>query len=86
MAWLPATSTTVRDSCRAIDASRTIDAWRSSAASASISTRRWSADRLSVPVLDMPCDDLGGSEDVDTAAELDALRAGGPVTGAASAR
>jgi molybdenum cofactor cytidylyltransferase len=41
---------------------------------------------LSVPVLDMPCDDLGGGEDVDTAAELDALRAGGPVTGAASAR
>ena len=41
---------------------------------------------LSVPVLDMPCDDLGGGEDVDTPAELDALRAGGPVTGAASAR
>jgi molybdenum cofactor cytidylyltransferase len=41
---------------------------------------------VSVPVLDMPCDDLGGGEDVDTAAELDALRAGGPVTGAASAR
>jgi molybdenum cofactor cytidylyltransferase len=41
---------------------------------------------LSVPVLDVPCDDLGGGEDVDTPAELDALRAGGPVTGAASAR
>ena len=38
---------------------------------------------LSVPVLDIPCDDLGGGEDVDTRAELDALRAGGPVTGAA---
>jgi CTP:molybdopterin cytidylyltransferase MocA len=37
---------------------------------------------LSVPVLDVPCDDLGGGEDVDTPAELDALRAGGPVTGA----
>jgi len=36
---------------------------------------------LSVPVLDVPCDDLGGGEDVDTPAELDALRAGGPVTG-----
>jgi CTP:molybdopterin cytidylyltransferase MocA len=39
---------------------------------------------LSVQVLDVPCDDLGGGEDVDTPAELDALRAGGPVTGAAS--
>jgi CTP:molybdopterin cytidylyltransferase MocA len=39
---------------------------------------------LSVPVLDVPCDDLGGGEDVDTPAELDALRAGGPVTGAAA--
>jgi molybdenum cofactor cytidylyltransferase len=39
---------------------------------------------LSVPVLDVPCDDLGGGEDVDTPAELDALRAGGPVTGAAT--
>ena len=38
---------------------------------------------LSVQVLDIPCDDLGGGEDVDTPAELDALRAGGPVTGAA---
>ena len=38
---------------------------------------------LSVPVRDIPCDDLGGGEDVDTRDELDALRAGGPVTGAA---
>ena len=36
---------------------------------------------LSVPVRDIPCDDLGGGEDVDTPAELDALMAGGPVTG-----
>ena len=36
---------------------------------------------LSVPVRDIPCDDLGGGEDVDTRAELDALRAGGPVGG-----
>jgi molybdenum cofactor cytidylyltransferase len=35
---------------------------------------------LSVPVRDVPCDDLGGGEDVDTPAELNALRAGGPVT------
>ena len=35
---------------------------------------------LSVSVRDVPCDDLGGGEDVDTPAELDALRAGGPVT------
>jgi len=41
---------------------------------------------LSVPVLDVPCDDLGGGEDVDTPAELDALRAGGPVSGATPAR
>lgn len=41
---------------------------------------------MSVPVLDVPCDDLGGGEDVDTPAELDALRAGGPVTGAATTR
>jgi len=41
---------------------------------------------LSVPVLDVPCDDLGGGEDVDTPAELDALRAGGPVTGSTAAR
>ena len=39
---------------------------------------------LSGRVLDIPCDDLGGGEDVDTPAELDALRAGGPVTGAAA--
>jgi CTP:molybdopterin cytidylyltransferase MocA len=38
---------------------------------------------LSVPTLDVPCDDIGGGEDVDTPAELDALRAGGPLTGAA---
>ncbi len=37
---------------------------------------------LSVPVREVPCDDLGGGEDVDTPAELDALRAGGPVTAA----
>jgi CTP:molybdopterin cytidylyltransferase MocA len=37
---------------------------------------------LSVPVHDIPCDDLGGGEDVDTPSELDALRSGGPVTGA----
>jgi CTP:molybdopterin cytidylyltransferase MocA len=37
---------------------------------------------LSVPVRDIPCDDLGGGEDVDTPSELDTLRAGGPVTGA----
>ena len=41
---------------------------------------------MSVPVLDVPCDDLGGGEDVDTPAELDTLRAGGPVTGAATTR
>jgi CTP:molybdopterin cytidylyltransferase MocA len=35
---------------------------------------------LSVQVLDVPCDDIGGGEDVDTPAELDALRAGGPLT------
>ena len=35
---------------------------------------------MSVQVLDLPCDDLGGGEDVDTRAELDALRAGGPMT------
>jgi molybdenum cofactor cytidylyltransferase len=38
---------------------------------------------LSAQVLDVPCDDLGGGEDVDTRAQLDALRAGGPVTGPA---
>ena len=37
---------------------------------------------LSVAVRDVPCDDLGGGEDVDTPAELNALRAGGPVTAA----
>ena len=37
---------------------------------------------LSAQVRDVPCDDLGGGEDVDTPAELDALRAGGPVTAA----
>jgi molybdenum cofactor cytidylyltransferase len=41
---------------------------------------------LSARVLDVPCDDLGGGEDVDTPGELDALRAGGPLTGAAPAR
>ena len=41
---------------------------------------------LSVPVLDVACDDLGGGEDVDTPAELDALRAGGPVSGTTSMR
>ena len=41
---------------------------------------------LSVQVLDVPCDDLGGGDDVDTPAELDALRAGGPVTGDATSR
>ena len=40
---------------------------------------------MSVPVFDVPCDDLGGGEDVDTPAELDALRAGGPLPGAAPA-
>ena len=34
---------------------------------------------MSVPVREVACDDLGGAEDVDTPAELDALRAGGPV-------
>ena len=37
---------------------------------------------MSVQVHGIPCDDLGGGEDVDTPAELGALRAGGPVTGA----
>jgi molybdenum cofactor cytidylyltransferase len=41
---------------------------------------------LSVAVLDIPCEDLGGGEDVDTPAELDALRAGGPITGATPPR
>jgi CTP:molybdopterin cytidylyltransferase MocA len=34
---------------------------------------------LSVGTREIPCDDLGGGEDVDTPAQLDALRAGGPV-------
>jgi CTP:molybdopterin cytidylyltransferase MocA len=34
---------------------------------------------LSVRTRDVPCDDLGGGGDVDTRAQLDALRAGGPV-------
>jgi len=39
---------------------------------------------MSVQTREVPCDDLGGGEDVDTPAELDALRAGGPVTPAAN--
>jgi CTP:molybdopterin cytidylyltransferase MocA len=35
---------------------------------------------MSVAVREVPCDDLGGGEDVDTREELDALRAGGPLT------
>jgi molybdenum cofactor cytidylyltransferase len=35
---------------------------------------------LSVSTREVPCDDLGGGEDVDTQAQLDALRAGGRVT------
>jgi molybdenum cofactor cytidylyltransferase len=34
---------------------------------------------LSVRTREVPCDDLGGGVDVDTPAQLDALRAGGPV-------
>jgi molybdenum cofactor cytidylyltransferase len=34
---------------------------------------------LSVRTREVPCDDLGGGVDVDTQAQLDALRAGGPV-------
>jgi CTP:molybdopterin cytidylyltransferase MocA len=34
---------------------------------------------LSVSTREVPCDDLGGGEDVDTPAQLDTLRAGGPV-------
>jgi CTP:molybdopterin cytidylyltransferase MocA len=34
---------------------------------------------LSVTTREVPCDDLGGGEDVDTPAQLDALRSGGPV-------
>ena len=35
---------------------------------------------MKVGTADVPCDDLGGGEDVDTRAQLDALRSGGPVT------
>ena len=34
---------------------------------------------ISMPTREVPCDDLGGGQDVDTPAQLDALRAGGPV-------
>jgi molybdenum cofactor cytidylyltransferase len=34
---------------------------------------------LSVNSREVPCDDLGGGEDIDTPAQLDTLRAGGPV-------
>jgi CTP:molybdopterin cytidylyltransferase MocA len=34
---------------------------------------------LSVQSREVPCEDLGGGEDVDTPDQLDALRAGGPV-------
>ncbi len=34
---------------------------------------------LSVQTHEIACDDLGGGEDVDTPAQLDALRSGGPV-------
>ena len=34
---------------------------------------------ISMQTREIPCDDLGGGEDVDTPAQLDALRAGGPV-------
>jgi molybdenum cofactor cytidylyltransferase len=34
---------------------------------------------ISVQTREVPCDDLGGGQDVDTPAQLDALRAGGPV-------
>ena len=34
---------------------------------------------LRVRTREVPCDDLGGGQDVDTPAQLDALRAGGPV-------
>jgi CTP:molybdopterin cytidylyltransferase MocA len=34
---------------------------------------------MSVQTREVPCDDLGGGEDVDTPDELDTLRAGGPV-------
>jgi molybdenum cofactor cytidylyltransferase len=35
---------------------------------------------LSMHTREVPCEDLGGGEDVDTPAQLDALRAGGPVS------
>jgi molybdenum cofactor cytidylyltransferase len=34
---------------------------------------------ISMPTREVPCEDLGGGQDVDTPAQLDALRAGGPV-------
>ena len=34
---------------------------------------------VSMQTREVPCEDLGGGEDVDTPAQLDALRAGGPV-------
>jgi CTP:molybdopterin cytidylyltransferase MocA len=34
---------------------------------------------MSMQTREIPCDDLGGGQDVDTPAQLDALRAGGPV-------
>jgi molybdenum cofactor cytidylyltransferase len=34
---------------------------------------------ISTRTREIPCDDLGGGQDVDTLAQLDALRAGGPV-------
>ena len=34
---------------------------------------------ISMRTREVPCDDLGGGQDVDTPAQLDALRAGGPV-------
>jgi CTP:molybdopterin cytidylyltransferase MocA len=34
---------------------------------------------ISTRTREVPCDDLGGGQDVDTPAQLDALRAGGPV-------
>jgi molybdenum cofactor cytidylyltransferase len=35
---------------------------------------------LRVQTREVPCDDLGGGEDVDTPSQLDALRSGGPVS------
>jgi molybdenum cofactor cytidylyltransferase len=34
---------------------------------------------ISMQTRELPCEDLGGGQDVDTPAQLDALRAGGPV-------